>query len=317
MAAGACALTIGYAAPSAGAAPLTRPVGALTHVRPQPAEAPPAPGALLEELASVATRGHADNLLVDGAEHRRALALPIGLRLSILVDGAESAARVHVPDATGALAEIGIRLGAEDRLEVSSAASAPIPADELEDGARLAVIRVTHEQRRAELSIPFATREIPDGALPLDERRVEREGFPGLRVQVHDIRLEDGREAGRTLVSDEVARAPEERVVRVGTRAPALPADPSFTAVRTINGSATSYCLTGTTATGTQAGPGAIAVDPSVIRLGSHLYVTGYGFGTAVDTGSAIIGTLVDLWYGCDQAIRWGRRPVTIYVLDH
>ena len=56
-------------------------------------------------------------------------------------------------------------------------------------------------------------------------------------------------------------------------------------------------------------------MDPTVIRLGSHLYVTGYGYGWAVDTGSAIKGTLIDVWYPCDQAIQWGRRAVTIYVL--
>ncbi len=82
-----------------------------------------------------------------------------------------------------------------------------------------------------------------------------------------------------------------------------------------IQGSATSYCLTGHTATGTNAGPGSIAVDPTVIPLGSHLYVTGYGYGWAVDTGGAIKGTLIDVWLTCDAAIRWGRRAVAVYVL--
>jgi 3D (Asp-Asp-Asp) domain-containing protein len=97
-------------------------------------------------------------------------------------------------------------------------------------------------------------------------------------------------------------------------RPPASPA-PGLVYSQAIQGTATSYCLTGTTATGTQAGPGSIAVDPTVIKLGSHLYVTGYGYGWAVDTGSAIRGTLIDLWYPCAQAIQWGRRAVTIYVL--
>ncbi len=99
-------------------------------------------------------------------------------------------------------------------------------------------------------------------------------------------------------------------------RVPASPPGTNLAINQTISGTATSYCLTGTTATGTQAGPGAIAVDPRVIRLGSHLYVTGYGYGYATDTGGAIQGTLIDLWKTCDDAIRWGRRPVTIYVLD-
>ena len=106
---------------------------------------------------------------------------------------------------------------------------------------------------------------------------------------------------------------PQDRVVRVGTKA--VVTDAGFAYTQAIQGSATSYCLTGSTAMGTNAGPGSIAVDPSVIRLGSHLYVSGYGYGWAVDTGSAIKGTLVDVWYTCDQAIQWGRRPVTIYVL--
>jgi len=85
--------------------------------------------------------------------------------------------------------------------------------------------------------------------------------------------------------------------------------------LRPIPGSATSYCLTGRTATGTQAGPGSIAVDPTVIKLGSRLYVPGYGYGLAVDTGGAIKGTLIDVWLTCDEAIQWGRRQLTIYVL--
>ena len=85
--------------------------------------------------------------------------------------------------------------------------------------------------------------------------------------------------------------------------------------LQAIAGSATSYCLTGHTATGTNAGPGSIAVDPTVIKLGSHLYVPGYGYGYAVDTGGAIKGTLIDVWLTCDAAIQWGRRQVTIYVL--
>ena len=52
-----------------------------------------------------------------------------------------------------------------------------------------------------------------------------------------------------------------------------------------------------------------------MIKLGSHLYVPGYGYGYAVDTGGAIKGTLIDVWLTCDAAIKWGRRAVTIYVL--
>jgi 3D (Asp-Asp-Asp) domain-containing protein len=65
----------------------------------------------------------------------------------------------------------------------------------------------------------------------------------------------------------------------------------------------TAYCLRGTTYTGTQAGWGTIAVDPRVIPLGSRLWVQGYGYGRALDTGGAVKGNHVDVWMAsCRQA---------------
>jgi 3D (Asp-Asp-Asp) domain-containing protein len=76
---------------------------------------------------------------------------------------------------------------------------------------------------------------------------------------------------------------------------------------------ATGYCLKGTTATGLPVGPGIVAVDPSVIPLGSRLTIPGYGEGVAADTGSAVRGAVVDLWFPTpQQAFGWGRRVVTV-----
>lgn len=76
---------------------------------------------------------------------------------------------------------------------------------------------------------------------------------------------------------------------------------------------ATAYCLSGRTATGTQTGYGVIAVDPRFIRLGTRMYVRGYGTGRALDTGGAIHGYRIDLWMTCRNAVRWGRRRVRVY----
>jgi 3D (Asp-Asp-Asp) domain-containing protein len=58
----------------------------------------------------------------------------------------------------------------------------------------------------------------------------------------------------------------------------------------------TAYCLRGTTATGTYVHHGSIATDPGTIPLGTRLYVPGYGYGKAEDTGSAVRGRHVDVW---------------------
>lgn len=72
----------------------------------------------------------------------------------------------------------------------------------------------------------------------------------------------------------------------------------------------------GITATGVRAERGVVAVDPNYIPLGTRLYIPGYGFAVAADTGGAIRGGRIDLCMeGYNEAIRFGRRDVDVYVL--
>ena len=76
---------------------------------------------------------------------------------------------------------------------------------------------------------------------------------------------------------------------------------------------AVGYSLPGYTASGLPVGHGIVAVDPSVIPLGTRMVVPGYGEAVAADTGSAVRGALIDLWFPTVAAARaWGRRTVTI-----
>ena len=79
----------------------------------------------------------------------------------------------------------------------------------------------------------------------------------------------------------------------------------------------------GITATGAVAQKGVVAVDPSVIPLGTKLYIESadgryvYGYAVAADKGSAIKGNRIDLWFNTNsEAISFGRRPVKVYVLN-
>jgi len=76
---------------------------------------------------------------------------------------------------------------------------------------------------------------------------------------------------------------------------------------------ATAYSLHGGTASGLPTGPGVVAVDPTVIPLGTRMFIPGYGSGIAADTGTAIKGLRIDLWFPTlSQAESWGRQTVTI-----
>lgn len=92
---------------------------------------------------------------------------------------------------------------------------------------------------------------------------------------------------------------------------------------RTFNGleeigvfQVTAYHDKGLTKSGVPAGPGSIAVDPSVIPLGTKLYVEGYGFGKAVDTGRLVKGQIVDVWMEQRKdCIDWGRQTRIVYIM--
>ena len=85
----------------------------------------------------------------------------------------------------------------------------------------------------------------------------------------------------------------------------------------------TAYCegCSGTTAYGIdlRSNPDrkVIAVDPTVIPLGTKVWVEGYGEAIAGDIGSAIKGHKIDLFMpSYDNAIAWGRQTVKLKILN-
>lgn len=122
-------------------------------------------------------------------------------------------------------------------------------------------------------------------------------------------------ERARTLAS--VLSTPAPAPGRVAG-APQLPSGSPTSGVHSLTVVATGYSLPGTTASGMPAGWGAVAVDPSVISMGSRLSIPGYGLGVAADIGSAIRGARIDLWFPTvAQARVWGSRVVTITVYSN
>jgi 3D (Asp-Asp-Asp) domain-containing protein len=82
---------------------------------------------------------------------------------------------------------------------------------------------------------------------------------------------------------------------------------------QSVTVTATGYSLPGHTATGVAVAYGIVAVDPAVIPLGTRMTIPGYGEGIAADTGGAIVGPRIDLWFPTEAAaLAWGTRTVTI-----
>jgi 3D (Asp-Asp-Asp) domain-containing protein len=115
------------------------------------------------------------------------------------------------------------------------------------------------------------------------------------------------------------ASAAEEKTETIeeggGSPAPAPPPPPPASGTK-MTVFSTGYCLRGTTATGIPTGWGVVAVDPAVIPLGTRMIIPGYGEGVAADTGGAVRGATIDVWFPeCSQALAWGQKYVTITLL--
>lgn len=86
---------------------------------------------------------------------------------------------------------------------------------------------------------------------------------------------------------------------------------------------ATAYSGGGYTAMGIRVvrdpnGLSTIAVDPTVIPLGTKVYIPGYGYAIAADTGGAIKGYKIDLYLNSEaECYQWGVRPVTLHVVAY
>ena len=111
----------------------------------------------------------------------------------------------------------------------------------------------------------------------------------------------------------QVARRVERKANALQAAATPAPAAPVAAAGRTLTVTATGYSLGGHTSTGIPVAFGVVAVDPSLIPLGTRLTIPGYGDAVAADTGGGVRGATIDVWFPTlAQARAWGRRTVTI-----
>ena len=70
----------------------------------------------------------------------------------------------------------------------------------------------------------------------------------------------------------------------------------------------------GITASGAPLTKGLVAIDRNLIPFGTQLYVPGYGFATAADTGGGVKGKWIDLGYDDENWVGWAQY-VTVYFL--
>ena len=119
--------------------------------------------------------------------------------------------------------------------------------------------------------------------------------------------------ARRTSNSAAISSLESRALAAVQIRSTSVPLTAPAGGGRMMTVTATGYSLSGRTSTGVSVAYGIVAVDPGVIPLGTRMSIPGYGEGVAADTGGAVGGSRIDLWFPTRaEALAWGTRTVTI-----
>lgn len=166
--------------------------------------------------------------------------------------------------------------------------------------------------------IPFTIEYKNSMELMKGSTEILEEGRPGFKEVTYRVVIEKGKEKYRELYSEFIVKSPKPKIILKGQRTKAVLASREPThAKRILTMNVSAYTHTGNrTFTGIYPEVGTIAVDPKVIPLGTRLWVEGYGYGIAQDTGKAIKGNKLDLFMNSKrECLSWGRRKVKVYVL--
>ncbi len=222
------------------------------------------------------------------------------------------------------LKQCGVRLGPLDMVT-------PAVGSALCDRDSIKIVRVRENMvELEEVTRPYIAVDRSE-MLHKSEVIVVRRGRDGLKRKRYMERYHDGELVGKSLVEKQAVTrtVPGYRIIgtsekkrrRMMPRARMKVARgqgaPMMATAYTPGAESCGRYADGYTSQGLQAGYGVVAVDPRVIKLGSSLYVTGYGYAVAADVGGAIKRNRIDLCFDdVDEAMDYGRKKVKVYVLQ-
>jgi uncharacterized protein YabE (DUF348 family) len=243
------------------------------------------------------------------------------LRVTLSIGGTETVIYTQERTVKGLLEEAGMVLSGADRVE-------PPPEAALSPDLWVRVYAYAEERFVESEAVDHGTVYRLDPELAEGEtRRVV--GADGLRHREYVVVYEDGAEVSRQLVDEWYDPEPVDTILYFGTaeRVQAAQTLPDgLNVVRVMNVYATWYNPAsagrppsdpsyGITSTGVPVTKGIVAVDPSVIPYGTQMYIPGYGFGEAADTGGAIVGNIIDLGFPDGVSPGWTPCWLDIYIL--
>ncbi|HBF35845.1 MAG TPA: hypothetical protein DDW50_00815 [Firmicutes bacterium] len=197
-------------------------------------------------------------------------------------------------------------------------------------GQKIKVVKIDSKLVTKQITVKPSTEYYKDKDLERGAEKVVRQGQSGLVERQEKVVYEDGKEVDRYKVAEKTIQPVVNAVIARGIRNVVRTLTTSRGAFRYIEvksmvatayypgpESCGKYAAIGQTYTGKKAGFGLVAVDPRFIKLGTILYIEGYGRAEAADIGGAIKGNRIDLCYETyREAAMYGTKNVKVYILE-
>ena len=192
------------------------------------------------------------------------------------------------------------------------------------NGLKIEIVPKVYEEITETVAIPFETTKKANYNMESGNTRVSKAGADGEKQVTYRVLKHNGEILEKEVLSEKVTKKPVNKVVEYGVIAAVQTSrGGEVRSKRVLNCRATAYCLKGRTASGVQSQRGVVAVDPSVIPMGSRLYIESadgsftYGYAVAGDTGGSIKGNRIDLYMDTkSECMSFGVRNVKVYVLE-
>lgn len=242
-----------------------------------------------------------------------------GTRFTVTFEfyGRDSVSCVTAPATVAEIAQkAGITFDENERLNVDLDAM-------LTSDTTISADTVTYGTASVTESVDYDIEYVDVQTVPKGTSRVAEYGAEGERVVEYDCTYVNGVEVERTERTSYITNYPKNRVVYRGVGGTFTGADGvSRSYSYYIDVQATVYYAGGICATGVPADENVIAVDPSVIPLGTKVYVSGsyadFGVRTAADTGGSIKGNIIDICISPSSpyAGGFGFKPMRVYILN-
>lgn len=162
-----------------------------------------------------------------------------------------------------------------------------------------------------------------DPEIEAGEETVFDQGSDGKKTIITKITYHEGEEYDREIIGTEIVE-PKDKIISRGTKIVWKTLQTSdgeiryWKKIRVWTTHYDSHCpgCNDWTAIGMKATKGVIAVDPTIIKMRTKVYVPGYGPAVAGDTGGAIKGNIIDLCFDDAKTAGWHAQFVDIYLLD-